>query len=261
MKYSPKLNTEEQKEILTELYNRYNRLSFVEKDPISIPHRFSKKEDIEISGFLSALIAWGQRSQILKKASQLMQMMDNSPCDFVLNASKNDIYRLSSFYYRTFKYVDLLFVLRGLRIIYTSKNGLEELFTSEFKKTGTVESGLIKLYEIFNQTEHEERSMKHIANISNGSSAKRFNMFLRWMVRSDARGVDFGIWKNVNPSALFIPLDVHTGRTARLLGLLARKQNDWKAVRELTIKLQEFDADDPVKYDFALFGAGVDGII
>jgi uncharacterized protein (TIGR02757 family) len=261
MKYSSILTKEEQKDILAELHDRYNRLSFIEEDPISIPHSFSVKEDIEISGFLTAIIAWGQRAQILKKSRQLMQMMDNSPCDFVLHASEEELKRLSSFYYRTFKSVDLFFIIRVLKRIYSSSIGLEEIFTSEFTNTGSVESGLIKLYKIFHQTEHENRSMKHIANISKGSSAKRLNMFLRWMVRKDGRGVDFGIWKNINSSALFVPLDVHTGRTARLFGLLERKQNDWKAAKELTNNLREFDLNDPVKYDFALFGAGVNGLI
>lgn len=261
MKYSPKLTIVEQKDLLEELYDRFNRISFIENDPISIPHRFSSREDIEISGFLTATIAWGQRSQILSHGLKLMQMMDNTPFDFVISSSENELKKLNKFYYRTFQSVDLLFFLRVLKYIYTSLNGLEQIITLPYIKTGTIESGLKTLYQIFYEVKHEHRSMKHIANISRGSSAKRLNMFLRWMIRKDSRGVDFGIWKKIKPSALYIPLDVHSGRIARELGLLERKPNDWKAVRDLTFVLKKFDADDPVKYDFALFGAGVNGLI
>lgn len=249
------------KEILEELHDRFNRTHFIECDPISIPHRFSKKEDVEISGFLSAILAWGQRSQIILKASQLMELMENSPADFVRNSSEEELSKLNTFYYRTFQGVDALFFIRVLKYIYNDMGGLESVFSSQFVKFGNVESGLQKLHQIFESIEHEQRSMKHIANIAKGSSAKRLNMFLRWMVRKDNRGVDFGIWNSIPMSKLFLPLDVHSGRTARELNLLKRKQNDWNSVVEVTNALKELDAEDPVKYDFALFGAGIKKII
>ncbi len=260
MKYPSNFTNKGVKDLLEELYDKYNRKSFIEKDPIAVPHCFSLKEDIEISGFLTATISWGQRKQILKSAFQLMEMMDNSPHDFVMKASAYEMNRLNTFYYRTFQSTDLLFFLRVLKYIYCSLDGLEGIFTKSYRISGSVAPGLIELYNIFRNVRHEPRSMKHIANILKGSSAKRLNMFLRWMVRKDIRGVDFGLWKYISPSALYIPLDVHSGRTARELGLLVRKQNDWKAVEELTILLREFDKGDPVKYDFALFGSGIEKI-
>lgn len=255
------MEKDEQKEILEELHNRFNRSGFIENDPISIPHRFSNKEDIEIAGFLSAVLAWGQRSQIIRKANQLMEIMDNSPADFIRNSSGEDQTRLKAFYYRTFQAVDALFFIKVLKYIYNEIGGLETVFSVEYAKYGNIVSGLKKLHQIFDSIEHEQRSMKHIANVTKGSSAKRLNMYLRWMVRNDDRGVDFGIWNSIPMSKLFLPLDVHTGRSARELNLLKRKQNDWKSVVELTSTLKEFDSEDPVKYDFALFGAGVERIL
>ncbi len=258
MNKSDNNNYLEYKELLEGLFDKYNRKSFIENDPISIPHRFTKKRDIEISGFLAASIAWGQRSQIIKNANYLMQLMDFSPCDFVLNASKDELQTIRKFYYRTFKGVDLVFFIHALREVYENHNGLEGLFTSSYNNIEGTVPGLKKLYTLFHAVHHEQRSIKHIANISRGSSAKRLNMYLRWMVRSDDRGVDFGLWRNIPSSALYIPLDVHSGRTARELALLTRKQDDWKAVVELTQNLRQIDKEDPVKYDFALFGASID---
>ncbi len=245
------------KEILEDLYDQYNRVEFIESDPISIPHRFDKKADIEIAGFLSAILAWGQRSQIIKNSDWLMKLMENDPYSFVMNASKVEMSRLERFYYRTFQPVDALFFINVLKKIYLIDGGLESVFNEAFIESGEIDGGLRKLYNIFNSEPHEERSMKHIANISKGSSAKRLNMFLRWMVRNDNRGVDFGLWKHIPSSVLFIPLDVHSGRIAREFNLLLRKQNDWKAVLELTTTLKQLDPYDPIKYDFALFGFGV----
>lgn len=248
----------EKKEILETLFDKYNRISFIESDPISIPHQFSLKEDIEISGFLSASLAWGQRNQIIKNGKYLLSLMDNAPYDFVVNSGSNDLAVLDRFYYRTFKSEDTVFFIQALKFIYLNCGGLEKLFTDSFKNSFDIKPGLVRLYHVFSKIPHKNRSMKHIANVEKGSSAKRLNMFLRWMVREDNRGVDFGIWHGIPSSALYIPLDIHSGNTARELKILWRKQNDWKSVLELTQALRNFDPEDPVKYDFALFGAGVD---
>lgn len=255
------MNRQEIKEILEELHDRFNRKGFIENDPISIPHRFSLKEDIEVAGFLSATLAWGQRSQIVLKANKLMELMENTPFDFVVNAGEKELMGLDKFYYRTFQSADAKFFISTLQIIYKEYEGLEHLFSDAYQKEGNVDSGLKRLFTIFEKTPHEKRSIKHIASIAKGSSAKRLNMFLRWMVRKDKRGVDFGLWNNIPMSALYLPLDVHTGRTARELKLLTRRQNDWKSVVEVTNNLREMDPDDPIKYDFALFGAGIEKII
>lgn len=252
------MKREELKELLEELYDRYNRVEFIEDDPISIPHAFHEKEDIEVAGFFSAILAWGQRPQIIKSAKALMEVMDNAPYDFVMHASESELKRLNKFYYRTFQSVDALFFVQVLRSVY-KLGGLEALFTQSVQQGGVFEA-LTALFNQFQSVPHQNRSMKHLANVQKGSSAKRLNMYLRWMVRLDNRGVDFGIWKNISPSELYLPLDVHTGNSARYLGILKRKQNDWKAVEELTQNLQKFDRMDPVKYDFALFGGGVEKI-
>lgn len=256
MKINSNPSYREYKDLLEELFNKYNRSDFISDDPISIPHRFTKKEDIEIAGFFSAILAWGQRKQIIKSAGQLMDLMDNAPFDFIQNSDEADIEQLKRFYYRTFQYADLEFFIRVLKDLYINRGGLESLISEAYLKSHDIKNALVFLFETFENKPHLIRSMKHVANISKGSSAKRLNMFLRWMVRSDNRGVDFGIWKKIPSSALYIPLDVHSGRVARELGLLNRKQDDWKAVEELTGVLKKFDSADPVKYDFALFGAG-----
>lgn len=247
-------------QLLDELYTRYNSPAFIEKDPISIPHAFEMKEDVEIAGFFAATLAWGKRDQIIKKANVLMELMDNEPFNFVSTASEEELSRLSSFYYRTFQSVDALFFVKVLRKVY-DEGGLEQFVTQRYKETGCVKECLMALHAKFLSVPHQIRSMKHVANVAKGSSAKRLNMFLRWMVRKDTCGVDFGIWNDIPSAALYIPLDVHSGNSARALGLLSRKQNDWKAVAELTNNLKEFDAEDPVKYDFALFGAGIEGLL
>jgi uncharacterized protein (TIGR02757 family) len=258
MKIYSNLSHNELFDLLEELHNRYNRRSFIDDDPISIPHRYSVKKDIEIAGFFSAILAWGQRSQIVKNAGLLMDLMDNVPADFIINSEKSDIARLRKFYYRTFQFSDLEFFVWVLKEIYSKHGGLENLVAESYMDTGDLKNSLITIFNTFESIPHLPRSLKHIANIAKGSSAKRLNMFLRWMVRNDNRGVDFGIWKSIPASALYIPLDVHSGRVAREFNLLTRLQNDWKSVEELTSKLRIFDPSDPVKYDFALFGAGVD---
>lgn len=235
----------------------YNDVSFIKNDPISIPHQFSVKEDIEIAGFLTALISWGRRNLIIKSASKLMDLMDQSPFDFVMNAGEKELKHIAGCIYRTFNSDDLLFLIYGLRNLYQTSGGLEKAAVNGFNKAGIIKDSITEIRASLFKTPHLMRSEKHLANPESGSAAKRINMFLRWMVREDKSGVDFGIWKSIPQSKLMCPLDVHSGRIARKIGLLSRKQNDWKATEELTFNLRLLDPDDPVKYDFALFGIGV----
>jgi len=245
------------KQFLESKTNEYNRPAFIASDPISIPRGFSHKEDIEISGFLTALISWGRRPAILKSAQKLMQLMDYAPYEFITGANDSELKRVTGFVYRTFNASDLLFLLDALRHLYIEQGGLEKVCEAYFRKTKSVKGVISGLRAELLKTSHLSRSEKHLAAPEKGSAAKRINMFLRWMVRSDNNGVDFGLWGKIPSSALMIPLDIHSGNTARELGLLYRKQNDWKAVEELTGRLLKFDSKDPVKYDFALFGTGI----
>lgn len=255
-------------------YERYNRPDFITLDPVSIPHQFSKKQDIEIAGFLAATIAWGQRPTILRNANNLMHRMDNSPHDFILNHTKKDLHQFKKFKHRTFNGVDCVFFMRSLQNIYKKHGSLENTFAGP-----DVRSAILNFRRVFFSISHQHRTQKHVSlpplgeGVSHGSACKRLNMFLRWMVRNDKRGIDFGIWgcsappskggdsglrnRGISPSDLMCPLDIHSGSMARKLGLLTRKQNDWQSVEELTSRLREFDPKDPVKYDFALFGLGV----
>ncbi|MCX6252680.1 MAG: TIGR02757 family protein [Bacteroidetes bacterium] len=242
-------------DFLEEKYLQYNNAAFIDTDPVSIPHLFSRKEDIEISGFLTAILSWGNRAGILKDARKLFSMMDCSPHDFILNASPSDLNPFRFFYHRTFNGDDCIFFLQSLKNIYQKYDGLEKLFTPVYQ--GNLSETISSFRARFLETGHQKRSEKHLANPAKGATAKRILMFLRWMVRNDKGGVDFGIWKNIDPSILLCPIDVHSGNVARKLGLLNRKSNDWKAVEELTANLRSFDPADPVKYDFALFGLGV----
>jgi uncharacterized protein (TIGR02757 family) len=245
------------KEFLEEKYLLYNNPSFIESDPISIPHRYTDKRDREISGFLTAAIAWGRRDLILRSSRILMDSMDNKPYDFVASSSPEELRSLSKFVHRTFNGTDCISFITGLREIYSRYGSMEDVITEGMKETGSIREGICHLRNEFFSVPHEKRSEKHFADVMSGAAGKRLNMFIRWMVRDDKRGVDFGIWKKIDASQLYIPLDLHSGNTARRLGLLTRKQNDWKAVEELTRVLQGFDPKDPVKYDFALFGFGV----
>lgn len=247
----------ELKHFLDEKVNLYNNVSFIKNDPILIPHQFSKKEDIEISGFLTALISWGRRDMIIKSANNMMSLMDRAPLDFVLNAGVKQLKQLKGCIYRTFNSDDFLFLIYALRKLYNSEGGLEQAAVNGFNKSGNMIDAILEIRSSFLKTPHLKRSEKHLANPESGSAAKRINMFLRWMVRQDKNGVDFGIWKTIPQNKLMCPLDVHSGRVARKIGLLSRKQNDWKATEELTQNLKELDPTDPVKYDFALFGMGV----
>ncbi len=242
----------------------YNNSSFIPSDPISIPHRFTNKQDIEIAGFFAALFSWGNRTTIINKSSELMKLMGNSPHDFCLHHSNADLKKLLAFKHRTFNATDLLYFIDFLKMHFQNNNSLETAFTKWMNKTDiTVENGLIGFYHYFFSLPHiPERTRKHIASPEKKSSCKRLNMFLRWMVRRDDAGVDFGIWKNISPAQLIIPVDVHVARVVLHLGLLDSKQNDpkvfgWQWALDLTAQLRILDKTDPVKYDFALFGTGV----
>jgi uncharacterized protein (TIGR02757 family) len=253
-----KIKTSEIKSFLDEKYDLYNRISFIESDPISIPHKFSKKEDIEIAAFLAATIAWGGRTNIINNANRLMKWMGHSPYDFIKNAAREDLKPFLKFVHRTFNGEDCVFFIRSLSNIYKNHGGLENAFCDGISNTDVnAKNAIDNFRKLFFELPHESHVLKHVSDPLAGSAAKRLNMFLRWMVRKDNKSVDFGLWNKIKMSQLSIPLDLHTGNTSRKLGLLKRKQNDWKAVDELTEKLKIFDPFDPVKYDFALFGLGV----
>lgn len=257
MNASSPIPVQELKDFLEYKYNLYNQPSFIETDPISIPHTFSTPEDIEIAGFLTATIAWGQRKSILKNASRLMQQMGNAPYWFIMEAPDEEIEKAAHFVHRTFNSEDTRYFLKALQNIYRNKGGLKTVFESLFLQHRDIKICLAEFRSIFLGYNPASRTGKHVSDVTRGASAKRLNMFLRWMVRCDNRGVDFGLWKNIPASALYLPLDLHTGNVSRKLQLLQRKQNDWKAVEEVTAQLRKFDCTDPVKYDFALFGLGV----
>lgn len=241
------------KEFLDEKADYYNRPLFIDTDPIQIPHLYTEKEDIEISGFLAALIAWGNRKMIINNGNKMMQIMGNNPYDFVLNYSEatDDVL---NFKHRTLNGEDLDQIFKSLQNIYLHHGGLESVFSHQNELD--MQERISNFKKVFFEKEHLARTQKHISDPAKGSAAKRINMFLRWMCRKDANGVDFGIWKTIHPSELSCPLDVHSGNVARQLGILKRKQNDRKALLELDLALRAFDAQDPVKYDFALFGLG-----
>jgi uncharacterized protein (TIGR02757 family) len=245
------------KVFLEEKYLRYNNPAFIECDPISIPHSFTGLQDREVSGFLTAAIAWGRRDLILRSSRMLLERMDNEPFEFIVSAGEEELARLSGFVHRTFNGSDCTYFIRGLRQIYSQFKSMEDVMLEGMTETGSLRDGLSHLRSIFFSLPHASRNEKHFADITGGAAGKRLNMFLRWMVRKDNNGVDFGIWKKIDQASLYIPLDLHSGNTARHLGLLTRKMNDWKAVEELTEVLRSFDPSDPVKYDFALFGLGV----
>ena len=249
------MNLNELKDFLDEKVEQFNQPAFVKTDPIQVPRKFTQKEDIEISGFLTATIAWGNRTAIIKNAERLNLLMGNQPFDFILNASNAEIQQLQKFVHRTFNGNDCIYFIQSLKNIYKNHGGLQSVFETGFENEKTVKSALANLFEIFFELPGE-RTRKHISNVQKGSSGKRLNMFLRWMVRNDKSGVDFGIWDGIPASELMLPLDVHTGNVGRKLGLLQRKSNDWKAVVEITNTLRKFDPTDPIKYDFALFGLG-----
>ena len=238
----------------------FNNPSFIKADPVSIPHLFSKKQDIEIAGFFAAIFAWGNRITIINKCKTLLQLMDNAPYDFCLNHSDEDLKKLEKFCHRTFNDADLLYFISFFKFHYTKSRSLETAFFNKktlYQSHDIVEISLNYFYNYFFSLEDVPlRTRKHIASPAKNSSCKRLNMFLRWMVRNDNKGVDFGIWKKISPSQLICPIDVHVARVARRFNLLSRKVVDWNAAKELTDELKKFDPTDPVKYDFALFGLG-----
>ena len=250
------MNKTELKSFLDEKVNLYNNPKFIETDPIQIPHLFTLKEDIEITAFLVATIAWGNRKSIINNGNRLVEMMGSSPYDFVMNFSEEQSESLSNFVHRTFNNEDLAYFLKSLQSIYKNHGGLETLFSKHAKKD-SMQPAIHHFKKTFFELPHPSRTQKHISDPLKNSAAKRINMFLRWMVRNDATGVDFGIWKSIDSSQLSCPLDVHSGNVARKLKLLKRKQNDAKALLELDNSLRKLDSQDPVKYDFALFGLGV----
>ena len=250
------MNKKELKVFLDEKADVYNNPKFIASDPIQIPHQFSKKEDIELSAFLTATISWGNRKSIIKNASNMMLLLDNSPYEFILNHKEKDLEPLMGFVHRTFNGIDLIQFIKSLKHIYLNHGGLELLFAKHAKKYDLQQS-IHQFKSVFFEIEHPQRTRKHVSDPLKNSAAKRINMFLRWMVRNDGRGVDFGIWQSLLPSQLSCPLDVHSGNVARQLKLLKRKLNDAKALAELDKSLRRLDKKDPVKYDFALFGLGV----
>lgn len=247
------------KDFLNRKVAEYNQPAFIDDDPVCIPHAFTKLQDIEIAGFFAAVFAWGNRTIIIKKSRELMAAMDNAPYQFVMQHEDKDLERLLQFKHRTFNTTDLLYFIEFLRYHYTQHKSLEAAFTKHLTaKDATIENGLAAFHHYFFSMEHvPQRTRKHIASPERKSTCKRLNMFLRWMVRSDDKGVDFGIWKTISPAQLVCPIDVHVARVAKRFNLLPRKQIDWQAAIELTDCLRKLDPKDPVKYDFALFGLGV----
>lgn len=242
-------------DFLNEKVEQFNNPTFIESDPIQIPHRYKRKEDIEISGFLTATIAWGNRTMIIQNASKMMNLMGESPYDFIMEHSETDLERFENFVHRTFNSIDIQFFIQSLQNIYVNHGGMERIFKIH-PTSDSIQPAITEFKKVFFSIHHPERTTKHVSDPINNSSAKRINMFLRWLVRNDRKGVDFGLWKELSPAILSCPLDVHSGNVARKLGLLHRKQNDAKALAELDNTLRSMDPTDPVKYDFALFGLG-----
>lgn len=248
-----RIKRSELKALLDEKADFYNRPSFIENDPISIPHQFTLRQDIEIAGFFAAVLAWGKRITIIRKCNELMDRMDRSPYAFVTGHEYSDLKRLAGFKHRTFNDTDLLYFVAFMKWYFERHDSLESIFAAD-----TIEAGLIRFHKLFfSLPDYPERTRKHISTPLNKSTCKRLNMFLRWMTRSDGRGVDFGLWRSVSPARLICPCDVHVDRVARGFGLIQRKQTDWETAVALTDQLRKFDPVDPVRYDFALFGLGV----
>lgn len=255
------IEKEELRDLLEHLHDKYNRPEFIEPDPISIPHSFSDKADREIAGFLAATIAWGNRKAIVKSAQRMMQYMDYAPADFVRNASENDLATLQTYVHRTFNGQDFTDFILSIRHITNRWGGIGDFFETNYTQTQDLPLVISLFRKEFFACDHNPHCEKHLSSIDKGAACKRINMYLRWFVRHDNRGVDFGLWKKIPMSALYMPLDIHTGNMGRALGLLTRKQNDWKATEEITRSLREFNTDDPVRYDYSLFGAGIDGYL
>lgn len=255
MNYS-KLDPVDIKEFLDLKVIEYNQPQFIETDPIQIPHQFTTKQDIEISGFLTATISWGNRKSIISNAKKMMALLDESPYDFIINHKPSDLNSLQNFVHRTFNGDDLIQFIKSLNHIYTTHNGMESIF-AKYAENDSLQAAIHQFKNHFFEIDHIARTKKLVSDPLKNSAAKRINMFLRWMIREDQNEVDFGLWKSLSPAQLSCPLDVHSGNVARALGLLSRKQNDAKALNELDENLRKMDRNDPVKYDYALFGLGV----
>ncbi len=246
---------EEIRDFLNEKADEYNVPGFIPDDPVSVPHLFSKKQDVEIAGFFAAMLAWGQRKTIISKSVELMERMDNRPYDFIMNHGDEDLRRLEGFVHRTFNTTDLLYFTSFFRYHYERYDSLEDAFLP----ASNMKDSLTGFHEyFFSLPDYPDRTRKHIATPARKSACKRINMFLRWMVRNDDRGVDFGLWQRISPSRLICPCDVHVERIARRLGLINRRQVDWQTAEELTASLRLIDPNDPVRFDFALFGLGIE---
>lgn len=244
--------------MLDKYESQYHTNDFIKTDPVVIPHLFTKQQDIEISGFFAATLAWGQRKTIIKKCQLLMELMAFSPYDFIMNHSDSDLAKLEKFAHRTFNFTDLLYFIHFLRTYFRRYHSLEDAFLPESEKEINVKGGIEKFYNLFISDElMPPRTKKHVASPNKKSACKRLNMFLRWMVRIDDEGIDFGIWRRIKPHQLVCPCDVHVERVARSLGLITRKSVDWAMAEELTNNLKLFDSEDPVKYDYALFSMGL----
>ena len=249
------------RDTLEYLHDKYNRPEFVECDPISIPHAFYDVRDREIAGLLAATIAWGNRRAIVRSARRMVEYMDGAPYDFVCNASEGDLARLRTFVHRTFNGEDFIDFVRAMRSVCERYGSIGELFQGSYERLGSMAAVLSHVRREFFSVEHNPHCEKHFSSIDKGAACKRLNMYTRWFVRRDNRGVDFGDWQRIPMSALYLPLDVHSGNMGRALGLLTRRQSDWRATEEITAALRRFDAEDPVRYDFSLFGAGIDGFL
>jgi uncharacterized protein (TIGR02757 family) len=247
------------KELLDSKYALYNNNHFIESDPILIPHLFSKKQDIEIAGLFAAVLAWGQRKTIIDKCKHLMELMENSPFNFIKDHTDNDLKKLLHFVHRTFNSTDLLYFVEFLKFHYSKYDSLQDAFLISNDSNENIKRNLINFKKYFFSIEdHPVRTNKHISSPDSNSACKRINMYLRWMVRKDKMGVDFGIWDQIFPSQLICPCDVHVEKTAHVLGLSKRPKADWKMAEEITDFLKTLDPEDPVKYDFALFGMGIE---
>lgn len=249
---------QELKQYMDDLAERFETPDFIEEDPINFPHRYNLKEDIEIAGFLASVIAWGKRTMIVKNTHRMADLMGDAPFDFVMSATEKDLQSLSAFVHRTFNGEDFRFFILSLRNIYSNYGGLQTVFE---KNGSDIRLALSNFYKVIFENHPLPRTTRHISSIDKGSACKRLNMYLRWMVRPNQKGVDFGLWKGIQPASLWLPLDVHSANTSRRLGILSREQNDWKAVEEVTLKLREMCPEDPIKYDFALFSAGIEKVI
>lgn len=247
------------KDFLDEQVARYNQPDFIQDDPIAIPHTYKRQEDIEIAGFFAAILAWGQRKVVIKKCRELLCIMDHAPYDFIINHQADDLRPLLNFKHRTFNATDALYFVHFLKHYYQQHGTLETAFLVGLRpKAASVEAGLVHFHQLFfSLADYPERTRKHIATPARKATCKRLNLFLRWMVRQDDQGVDFGLWKQIKPQQLVCPCDVHVARVSRQLGLMQRKNTDWQAALELTQNLKQLSPEDPVKYDFALFGLGI----